>query len=66
MSIFQYAQHPKIIGYHGTSIDNRESILENNFNESKNDEWYGDAVYFFVDGVNANPPHQYAAEYAID
>lgn len=57
----------KIIGFHGTYPENVDSILTNNFYESKNhDIWLGDGVYFFVDGIGAFEPSEYAKQYAID
>lgn len=42
----------KILGHHGTSVNNVESIQINNFRESvDHEQWYGDGVYFFVDGL---------------
>ena len=38
----------KSLCYHGTSLQNAESILENGFKISQgNDYWLGDGVYFF-------------------
>lgn len=39
----------KEIGHHGTYLENLDSILRNNFFETKDhNEWLGDGVYFFV------------------
>ncbi len=51
----------EIIGYHGTATKNVESILNNGFKLStdiENEQWLGDGVYFFCDGV---PPKPYWA-----
>ncbi|CQB87987.1 Uncharacterised protein [Chlamydia trachomatis] len=46
MSVF------KSQGFHGTSYENANSILINGFNISfGDDEWLGDGVYFFIDGL---------------
>lgn len=62
-----YIPNQKLTGYHGTYPDNIDSILTNNFIESKNHNmWIGDGVYFFVDGIGALEPIEYAKQYAID
>ena len=62
-----YIPNQKITGFHGTYPENIDSILANNFYESQNhDMWIGDGVYFFVDGIGAFEPLEYAKQYAID
>lgn len=62
-----YQVSPKITGYHGTYPEHLQSILDNNFNETKNHEiWLGDGVYFFIEGVGELPPIEYAKLFAID
>jgi len=48
-----------IIAYHGTNANNEKSIIENGFKLSigiENEQWLGDGVYFFCEGV---PPEPY-------
>ena len=41
------------IGYHGTSGENANSIIDTGFIPSKNhDDWIGHGVYFFIDGIS--------------
>lgn len=55
----------KIDGFHGTDMNNVDSILENGFEPSLgDDEWLGDGSYFFVEGVNRRPDLQ-ACQWAI-
>lgn len=62
-----YIPNQKITGYHGTYPENIDSIMANNFYESQNhDMWIGDGVYFFIDGIGALEPTEYAKQYAID
>ena len=62
-----YSVSPKITGFHGTYPENATGIKEMNFNETKNhDVWLGDGAYFFVDGIGALPPEEYARMFAID
>lgn len=62
-----YNQNTKIIGYHGTLAVNVPGIIENNFKESNpHKEWYGDGVYFFVDGFGHTLPVDSATQFAID
>lgn len=43
-------------GFHGTSENSAKSILLNGFEPSEGDnEWLGDGVYFFVDGLSKKP-----------
>ncbi len=45
------ATYIKIEAYHGTDLNNKEGIIENNFDLSYGDQdWLGDGVYFFVEG----------------
>lgn len=55
----------QIIGYHGTSKESAESIIENNFNPSKGGDadWLGDGVYFFSEGIS--PAENNATKWAI-
>ena len=54
-----------LIGYHGTDASNHESIKNNNFNVScNNDDWLGVGVYFFIDGVSC--PIENAREWAVN
>lgn len=41
-------------GHHGTSIESATNILASNYELSKgDDEWLGDGVYFFVNGISS-------------
>jgi hypothetical protein len=52
-----------IDAYHGTSEQGAVGILKDGYNESsKEDEWLGHGVYFFVDGVS--DPFANAQEWA--
>lgn len=63
----QYSPNQKEKGFHGTYPEYVDSILTNNFKESlEHDIWVGDGVYFFVDGIGAFPPQDYARQFAID
>lgn len=43
----------EFVGYHGTDSNCIESIQQNNFERSVNDDdWLGYGVYFFVEGIN--------------
>jgi hypothetical protein len=45
-----------IEGFHGTDAANVNGIVDNGFRLSLGDEeWLGDGVYFFVDGITSNP-----------
>lgn len=62
-----YAQSPKIKGYHGTYPENIAGIQTDNFMESTNHNvWLGDGVYFFIDGIGVKSPIEYAQQFAID
>ncbi|MEW6711418.1 MAG: hypothetical protein AB1403_16455 [Candidatus Riflebacteria bacterium] len=37
----------QLVGYHGTKLESKESILENGFQLSSEKEWLGSGVYFF-------------------
>ncbi|MFA8300668.1 MAG: hypothetical protein ACEPOV_10935 [Hyphomicrobiales bacterium] len=51
-------------GFHGTSSENAQEIINDSFKPSKgNDEWLGKGVYFFTDGLG-NPQYQ-AKDWAI-
>lgn len=39
----------RITGYHGTSEENGDQILENGYTKSGDTEWFGSGVYFFED-----------------
>jgi hypothetical protein len=46
----------EIEGYHGTDASNIKGIIDKGFRLSIGDEeWLGDGVYFFVDGIISNP-----------
>ncbi|WP_428353235.1 hypothetical protein [Methyloprofundus sp.] len=54
----------EIIGYHGTSEENAEKIVNTTFKRSENpDDWLGYGVYFFVDGIS--DPINNAKEWAM-
>jgi len=62
-----YKISPKITGYHGTALENAESIKSQNFKETVNHtKWYGDGVYFFIDGVGVEPPMESAYQFCLD
>lgn len=49
----------RIEGFHGTSFENAEKVILQDFNPSVGDkEWLGDGVYFFTRGINDNPSNQ--------
>lgn len=51
------------IAFHGSDLNNKASILSNNFHPSKNEkDWLGHGVYFFIDGVS--DPVNNATEWA--
>lgn len=53
------------LGFHGTDLNNKDSILTKGFQESKGDEhWLGNGVYFFIGGMGFNPKEN-AQEWAI-
>jgi hypothetical protein len=46
-------------GYHGTNLDNRESILEEGLRPSIGyEEWLGDGAYLFIHGLSTTPCKQ--------
>src|SRR6056297_2107385 len=52
-------------GYHGTSYESSEKILQSNYELSLGDnEWLGSGVYFFLDGFSSVPKEQ-AKKWAI-
>jgi hypothetical protein len=54
----------QFVGYHGTSLDSSEKIIEENYKLSIGDkEWLGDGVYFFMKGLN--DPKDLARKWAI-
>lgn len=54
-----------IEGFHGTSKENALNILASNFKPSIGDEeWLGDGVYFFTEGIPP-PPQDNATKWAI-
>lgn len=59
-----------IIGNHGTNEANVCNILKNGFETSiGNYHWYGEGVYFFIEGVNDNITYlaeQWAKDQAFD
>lgn len=41
-------------GYHGTSAESVDSIIQNNFKESRGEHhWLGEGVYFFIEGITS-------------
>ncbi|WP_305909590.1 hypothetical protein Q9L42_004655 [Methylomarinum sp. Ch1-1] len=53
------------IGYHGTSEECADKILDTNFKPSENpDDWLGYGIYFFVDGIS--DPINNAKEWATN
>lgn len=55
----------EIEGFHGTSYENGTKILEEGFKSSESDEdWLGDGVYFFVEGIPPAPQNN-AVKWAI-
>lgn len=55
----------ELIGYHGTDGKNYESIVKNSFRATLGDEeWLGDGVYFFTEGVPPEP-YVHAENWAI-
>jgi hypothetical protein len=46
----------KILGYHGTSLQNAKTIINEGFEPSLGDDhWLGNGVYFFIEGISKNP-----------
>ena len=55
------------IGYHGTSSENEQSILEDSLKKSVDrTQWYGEGCYFFTEGVSDVHPCESAVQWAID
>ncbi|MEG0994083.1 MAG: hypothetical protein RR303_11205 [Bacteroidales bacterium] len=55
------------LGYHGTNEQNEKNILSMNFRKSTGDNhWFGEGIYFFIDGINAESLDNLAAQWAID
>lgn len=55
----------KLKGFHGTSTTNADAILKEGFKSSVGDEeWLGDGVYFFTEGISP-PPQNNAVKWAI-
>lgn len=55
----------KFDGYHGTSYKNASIIVESDYKRSLgDDEWLGDGVYFFINGLSTKPKEQ-AKKWAI-
>jgi len=53
------------IGYHGTNADLADSVIQDNFRESRGQHhWLGEGVYFFIDGISPSP-FKDAKEWAI-
>lgn len=51
------------IGYHGTSVDKANKIMDIGFIPSKNsNDWLGHGIYFFIDGISC--PKNNAEEWA--
>ncbi len=52
-------------GYHGTSLTSAKKIVSGDYRLSIGDnEWLGNGVYFFIDGISSKPEDQ-AKEWAI-
>lgn len=48
----------RFTGWHGTDERNVDEILQNNFRESSpDDQWFGGAVYFFMEGLGDPVEH---------
>lgn len=48
----------RFTGWHGTDEKNVEEILKNNFQESPgDDQWLGEGVYFFTEGIGNPSEH---------
>jgi hypothetical protein len=46
-------------GFHGTSLSSAKKIVSSNYESSiGDDEWLGNGVYFFVDGISSKPDEQ--------
>lgn len=55
----------ELIGYHGTSLTATKEIINSNYKLSIGDEeWLGDGVYFFINGISTKPDEQ-AKKWAI-
>jgi hypothetical protein len=53
MNCIKLKQHVEFKGYHGTSMQNAKSILENGFKVMPSPEdWLGHGLYFFIDGIS--------------
>jgi hypothetical protein len=53
MNCIELKQLVEFKGYHGTSIQNAKSILENGFKVMPSPEdWLGHGLYFFIDGIS--------------
>jgi len=52
-------------GYHGTNLIAAKNIVSSNYEISKgDDEWMGNGVYFFINGLSSKPEEQ-AKKWAI-
>lgn len=65
---FRYKNHNmvhELKGYHGTSFLSAVEIIKSNYNLSiGDDEWLGNGVYFFIEGLSTKPNEQ-AQKWAI-
>jgi hypothetical protein len=53
MNCIELKQHIEFTGYHGTSMQNAKSILENGFKVmASSEDWLGHGLYFFIDGIS--------------
>lgn len=56
----------ELIGYHGTALENVESIQKDGFRRSEGDaEWLGTGVYFFCEGTTGTNPKNNARKWCI-
>ena len=53
------------IGYHGTSPENVDSILQNGYKLSGKDAWFGSGVYFFGDLLPYFPGEREAIQWML-
>jgi len=67
MADIVYKKKNKVIGCHGTYPAHIDSIKADNFVESPDSTgWIGGGVYFFVEGIGSESPHEYAIYWATD
>lgn len=53
--------------YHGTKRESAKNIIETRhfYKSSRDDEWAGSGIYFFIDGYTRSSAEENAAKYAI-